>query len=199
MLTLYHAPRTRSTRVVALLHALGRLDAVDIRIVTVARADGSGGRDAGNPHPEGKVPLLVHDGVEIWETPAILMYLCELFPDAELAIPPGHPDRGRFLSWMVWYGSIVEPVVVHRFAGLEHPVLAATFRGMPEVTDRLARALEAGPWLMGERYTAADLLLASPFQWLPDLTPDVPAIRDWVARCGARDFQPALDAFESAA
>lgn len=199
MLTLYHAPRSRSTRVIALLLALGRLDQVDVRIVTIPRIDGSGGRDPANPHPEGKVPLLVHDGVEIWETPAILMYLCELFPEAGLDIASGDPERGRFLSWMVWYGSVLEPVTVHMFAGIEHPALQTTFRGMPEAAARIASALERGPWLMGDRYCLADLLVASPFQWFPAATPDVPAIRDWVGRCSARGFQSDLEAFEAAA
>ncbi|MCY0152754.1 glutathione S-transferase [Hoeflea alexandrii] len=84
MLTLYHSPQTRSSRIIRLLIELGVLDQVDVRIVTVTRQDGSGGADPSNPHPEGKVPLLVHDGVELWESNAIIVYLTDLFAEKGL-------------------------------------------------------------------------------------------------------------------
>ena len=182
MLTLYHAPMSRSTRITALID---ELDAdVEIRTVTIPRQDGSGGRDPANPHPEGKVPLLVHEGAAIWESPAIILYLTDLFPKAGLGPLPGDPLRGPYLSWLAYYGDVVEPVMIfENVVKIDHPVLATTFRGMAEVTDRLARALERSPYLLGERYSAADLLLHSPFAWFRDATPDVPVIRDWVARC----------------
>jgi glutathione S-transferase len=197
MLTLFHSPHSRSTRILALLHAMDILDRVDIRTVTIPRVDGTGRRDPANPHPEGKVPLLVHDGVEIWESPAIILYLTDLFPASGMGVPPGDPQRGRYLSWLCYYGDVVEPVFVAAHAGLDHPVLQTTWRGVPELTARLSAALTNAPWLMGENYTAADLLLASPYQWFPDALPDDPAIRDWVARCGNRDWSAAVAAYDS--
>ena len=94
MLTLYHSPMSRSTRITQLLRELNALDRVNVEIVTVTRIDGSGGIDPANPHPEGKVPLLVHDGVEIRESIAIAQYLAELFPEAGLSVPPGDQMRG---------------------------------------------------------------------------------------------------------
>jgi glutathione S-transferase len=199
MLTLFHSPNSRSTRVIGLLHAMGVMDQVDIRLVTIPRVDGSGARDPANPHPEGKVPLLVHDGADIWESGAILIYLADLFPDRGLTIPHGHPDRGRFLSWMVWYGSVVEPALLCDAAGVTHPWLTAAIRGRAEVLARLDAALSRSPWLMGDRFIVADLLLASPFQWFNDPLPDHPILRDWVARCGAQPWSAAVRDWESAA
>lgn len=199
MLTLYHSPNSRSTRIIGLLHELGVLDQVDIRIVGIRRQDGSGGHDPANPHPEGKVPLLVHDGVEIWESAAIILYLTDLFPQGGMGVPLGHKDRGPYLSWLAWYGSVVEPVMVMQAAQLSHPYIDATFRGMPELTNRLEKALQGRPYLLGDRYSAADLLLASPFQWFPDATPDVPVIRDWIARCSIRPVLSDVTAFEQRA
>ena len=72
MLTLYHGPQSRSSRIVTLLDELGALDKVRIHEVDIARAfTGGGARDAANPHPEGKVPYIVDNGVGIRETPAI--------------------------------------------------------------------------------------------------------------------------------
>jgi len=60
-------PRSRSSRIVILLRELDAVDEIAIEIVDIARGDGSGRKDPQNPHPEGKVPLLVHDGVVIWK------------------------------------------------------------------------------------------------------------------------------------
>jgi len=199
MLTFYHAPRTRSSRVLALLAAMDALDRVEIREVDIPRVDGTGRRDPANPHPEGKVPLLVHDGVAIWESSAILLYLTDLFPNSGLGVPPGDPQRGRYLSWLAWYAGVVEPVLIHDAAGLSHPFLSATFRGPGEVWDRLSAALAEGPWLMGDRYTAADLLLSSPFLWFQDLDPGCERVRDWVARCAAHPARAAAVALDERA
>lgn len=189
MLTLYHAPRSRSTRIVALIEDLGAQDKVTIDPVSVPRQDGSGSRDARNPHPEGKVPLLVHGEAVIWESTAIALYLTELFPDAGLGRPIGAPDRGVLLSWLAWYGDVLEPVIVMEFAEIRHPVVQSTFRGMAEVTDRLSHALKDRPYLLGDDYSVADAICSSAFQFAAGFTPDVPHIQDWVARCGDR---PAL-------
>ena len=187
MLTLYHAPLSRSSRIVTLLDELGALDAVRIEPVAIPRRDGSGGPDPRNPHPEKKVPLLVHDGEAIRETVAIALYLTDLFPEGGMGPRAGEPGRGTYLAWLAYYAAVVEPVMVLAAAGIEHPTLTTTFRGVPELTARLAEGLDDRPYLLGARYSAADLILASPFAWFPDATPDVPAIRDWVARAHDRN------------
>lgn len=186
MLTLFHAPRSRSTRILGLIEDLGARDRVTVETVAVSRADGTGGADPRNPHPEGKVPLLVHDGVEIRESTAIALYLTELFPRAGLGRAVGAPDRGRLLAWLAWYGNVLEPVVVTTFAELDHPLLHVTFRGMPQAVARLETALKDGPYLMGADYSVADAIVASTFMFAPQMMPDVPAIRDWVQRCADR-------------
>jgi len=198
MLTLYHAPNSRSSRIIRLLIELGILDQVDIRIVTVPRNDGSGAIDPANPHPEGKVPLLVHDGVEIWESSAIMLYLTDMFPQSELGCSVGQADRGGYLSWLAWYGNVVEPVIVCDAAGLSHPLLNYSFRGVSEVVARLTVQLEKTPFLMGDRFSAADLLLVSPYVWFPQSTPDVQIIRDWIARCQARPSAQTIMDFDLA-
>lgn len=198
MLTLYHAPNSRSSRVVRLLMELDILDQVDIRIVSVVRNDGSGGADPANPHPEGKVPLLVHDGVEIWESNAIMVYLTDLFPAPGFGRSVGDPDRGSYLSWMAWYGNVLEPVIIFAAAGLSHPFLDVTFRGVPEAVARLTAQLKKTPFLLGEQISAADLLLISPYVWFPESTPDEPVIRDWIARCQARPSARQIEEFDAA-
>ena len=189
MLTLYHSPMSRSSRIIQMIDEMGISDQIDVRIVTIPRVDGSGARDQNNPHGEGKVPLLVHDGVEIRETNAIMLYLTDMFPDSTLGVPAGHRLRGAYLSWLAWYGNVLEPVVVIDYAQVSHPALQATFRGVPEAVAHLEKALSQSPYLLGDTYTAADLICASPYLWFPDITPESPVIRDWIERCKAR---PAL-------
>lgn len=186
MLTLFHAPNSRSTRVIWLLEELGNPD-VAIEVVDIHRAmTDSGSPDRHNPHPEGKVPLLVHNGVQVRETNAILCYLTELFPEKGLGVPPGDPKRGEFLAWMAWYGNVMEPVLIATAAGLEHEFLRVSLRGMPEVCARLETALSGRPFLLGDRFTVADLICQSPFAFFPERLPESQDVRDWVARCQAR-------------
>lgn len=200
MLTLFHAPHSRSTRILTLLDEMGITDRVDLHLVDIRRADGSGARDPANPHPEGKVPALLHDGHLVTESAAVILYLTTLFPGTGLAPEPGDPDWGDYLGWLFWYGNVMEPVLVHAAAGLSHPILTATFRGEAEMTDRVRRALDPaagkGPWLLGARYSAVDLLVHSPWAWFGN-TPDDPATRDWVARCMARPAVARVKAAEA--
>ncbi len=188
MLTFFHAPRSRSSAIAVLIEEMGIADRIRTEVVTIRRFDGTGARDLSNPHPEGKVPVLVHDGVVLTERAAIMLHLTNLFPGSGLAPASGTPEHGAFLTWLTWYGSVLEPVIIHQRAELTHPLLTGAFRGPDEALARLRAALDKGPWLLGDHYSAADILVHSPFAFFPDLMSD-PVIRDWVDRCQAR---PAL-------
>jgi glutathione S-transferase len=187
MLTFYHAPQSRSSRILSLIEELGNPPEIEIVEVGIRRSfERTGARDPNNPHPEGKVPLLIHDGVEIWETSAIALYLTGLYPQAGLGVPAGEPARGRYLSWLFWYAGVVEPVVITHLLGVSHPGLVDNLRGLPEVFARLEATLTRAPWLMGGHFTTVDLMLHSPFVWASQILPDSPSIRDWVERCRMR-------------
>ena len=183
MLTLYHAPNSRSTRVVALVHAMGKLDEVDIRTVTISRQQGNDLPDDTNPHPEKKVPLLVHNGEMIRESSAIMLYLTDHFKSL-LGPQIGETGRGEYLSWLSYYSGVIEPVIVGNFMNVQdNPVFVSTFRGLDEIHASIERGLSRGPWIMGDGFSAADLLISSPYLWAPHLLPENPIIRDWVKRC----------------
>ncbi len=185
MLTFYHAPKSRSSAIMTLIEELGIADKIDTRLVDIPRAmTGTGAADPTNPHPEKKAPCLVHDGHVITERGAIITYLTTLFP-SNLAPEVGTPAWGSFLTWMSWYQGVMEPVLILDYTKLTHPSLTATFRGVSELTARIRAALEHGPWLLGDTFTAADLLVHSPYAWFGN-TPDDPRVQDWVARCMAR-------------
>jgi glutathione S-transferase len=186
MLTLFHSPQSRSSAIVTLIEEMGIQDWVEIREVTIPRMDGSGGRDPANPHPEGKVPALVHDGQVITERAAIILHLTSLFPDTGMAPKVGTPDWGVFAAWMAWYQGVLEPTFIMEAAGVTHPWMTAAIRDHKTAVARLRAALDKGPWIMGDQYSAADLLLHGPYAWFPEATPDDPVVRDWIERCKAR-------------
>ena len=186
MLTLFHSPQSRSSSIMVLIEEMGIADHIEVHEVTIPRIDGSGRRDPANPHPEGKVPALVHDGHVITERGAIMLHLTTLFPGSGMAPEVGTPDWGAFAGWLAWYQGVLEPVVIFEGAGIAHPWLEATFRDHRAAAARIRAALEKGPWLLGESYSAADLLCHGPYAFFPDATPDDPLLRDWVARCKAR-------------
>jgi len=181
---LYHSPMSRSSGIVTLIDELGA--DVEIREVSIPRQDGSGGPDPANPHPEKKVPFLVDGANTVRERGAIVLYLTDKYPEAGLGPIEGEPGRGQYLSWLFYYQGVMEPLLILHAAGLSHPMITASLRDMDAMLARLTGALETSPWLLGEQYSAADLLCSSPFQWFSGLLPDNPEIRDWVARCADR-------------
>lgn len=185
MLTLFHAPRSRSSRIVWLLEELGAPYA--LKITNVSRMDGGGGPDPDNPHPDKKVPALVDDGALITESIAIIQYLCDKFPAAGLAPQIGDPKRGPYLTWLAYYAGVIEPVVTLSFLGIgDNPGIHRTFRGRGEVDARITGALERAPYLLGERFSAADLLLSSVGQWARAMLPAGALVDDYLGRCTER-------------
>ena len=126
MLTFYHSPNSRSTSIKQLILELGVADKVKTVEVTIPRQDGSGARDPKNPHPEGKVPYLTDGEDYVRERAAIILYLTDRFPEAGLGRPVGDAQRGRYLSWLIWYQGVLEPVTILNWAKLDHPAVRET-------------------------------------------------------------------------
>jgi glutathione S-transferase len=196
MLTLYHAPQSRSSRIRWLLEELG----ADYETVycDIPRMDGSGAPDPKNPHPEKKVPALVHDGALIAESVAIVIYLCDLFPQAGLAPAPGDPARGPYLSWLAYYAGVIEPVVHFQFFDLaDHEGLNRTFRGRAEMDRRILDALSKSDYIAGGRFTGADVVIASFGLYLRDMFPKGGRADAYLERCGARPALAAANASDA--
>jgi glutathione S-transferase len=98
-LTLYYAPMSTASVTRLVLEEL----AVPFEIVTVDLRKG----ESRSPHflelnPNGKVPVLVHDDVALWESAAISLYLGETFGVERQVYPPPGPLRGEATKWIVW-------------------------------------------------------------------------------------------------
>jgi glutathione S-transferase len=188
MITLHHAPQSRSSRIIWLLEEVGA--PYQIVLTDIPRMDGSGASDPKNPHPDKKVPAIVDDGVLVTESAAIVLYLTDEFPKAGIGPAIGDPLRGPYLSWLAWYAGVAEPVVTLEFAGLAaNPMVQRSFRGSAETGARILTALRAGPYLLGERFSGADLLIVSMAQWARHTLPADALVDAYLARVNAR---PAL-------
>jgi glutathione S-transferase len=186
MLTLFHAPRSRSSRILWLLEELGA--DYDVRRVSIRRMDGSGERDPANPHPAGQVPAIVHDGAVVSESSAVVLYLTDLFPGAEMGRAIGDPERGAYLTWLAYYAGVIEPAVTAHFLDAAKP--GTPFGKLYEnMVERLSTALSQHDYLLGNRVSAADILIASVMQWAASAMPDLEVLRAHLGRMQAR---PAL-------
>ena len=189
MLTLFHAPRSRSTRMIWLLEELGAPYA--IRRVSIVRQGGIGARDPDNPHPHGQVPALVDDGVLITESAAIALYLTDRSREQPMGPAVGDPLRGPYLTWLAYYAGVLEPLITARWSGRAGEAEKAAY----EIMDgQLKSALERGPWLLGDNFSAADIMFISLLQYARDMLP-VHAVYDaWLTRAQARPaFARALE------
>ncbi len=188
MLTLYVSPKSRASRILALVHEMDLQDRISLEHVTIPRRDGTGQADATNPHPDHKVPALRDGDTLITESIAIALYLTDMFPDAGLGPVVGDPRRGPYLTWLAYYAGVIEPVYNAHVAGVgDHPIFQATFRGVPEVEKRLVDTFADGrPYLLGDSLSAADLIVQSPYMWFPDGAPDDAGVKAWIDRVAAR-------------
>ncbi|HUO90847.1 MAG TPA: glutathione S-transferase family protein [Rhizomicrobium sp.] len=163
MITLFHRPNTRSARFVFLLEELGA--PYEIRTVSGRGPGGSGAPDPANPHPLGKVPAIVDsdDGSLVFESSAIALYLTDKFPKNGIGPLPGDRTRGAYVSWLAYYCGVMEPAWTLNFLKIEIPRGPQGWAPVDEVMAFTVKTLEQGPYILGERFSAADILLGTTF------------------------------------
>ncbi len=186
MITLFHHPGTRSSRFIFLLEELEA--PYEIRLVGVRKRDGTGGVDPANPHPHGKVPAISDDGEIVFESPAIALYLTDRFPKNRLGPLAGERGRGAYLSWLAYYTGVLEPAFMSRFMNVEVPRGTAGWVPVEEAMAAVTARLGQGPYLLGERFSAADVLYGTTFAMFAQtpLMPKSEVITDYVGRITGR-------------
>ncbi|MSO97930.1 MAG: glutathione S-transferase [Rhodospirillaceae bacterium] len=196
-LTLFHSPNTRSTGALILLEELGapyELHAVNMKA-----------GDQRKPaymaiNPMGKVPAVKHGDALITEQGAIFIYLADLFPKAGLTPVIGDPLRGPFIRWLVYYGSCFEPAVVDKSMKREQaPLGMSPYGDFDTMLKTVSDQLRKGPYICGERFTAADVLWGTAMKWMIDykLVPESPefvAYRDCILSRAAYKKVSEMDA-----
>lgn len=187
MLTLYHAPRSRSSIIVWLLEELGA--PYNIEITSIDYGDGHGTpapESYRRIHPHKKVPAIDHDGVIVFECAAIALYLADAFPKAGLAPAIGDPKRGPYVTWLAYWAGAMSPIVAARFHGWDKQAPTG-FGTFDDMEGFVARTLEHGPYILGEKFSAADVLVGSAVEFIKDrVFPDRKVYDEYVARLSAR-------------
>lgn len=184
--TLYYAPQSRSSVTFALLEELGV--EYDLHVLNL-KAGTQRDPEYLAINPMGKVPAIRHGDALVTEQPAVMMYLADLYPEAGLAPALGDPLRGPYLRWMVFYGSCFEPAIADRSMEREPgPRMSSPYGDFDSVLMVVTDQLERGPYLLGEKFSAADVLWGSAFRWMTmfKLVPESSLINAYIERVTSR-------------
>jgi glutathione S-transferase len=159
MITLFHYPQTRSSRFIFLLEELGA--PYEIHQITNL----TDGKDPANPHPHGKVPAIRDNdtGEIIYESPAIALYLTDKFPKAGIGPTVGDNKRGAYLSWLVYYGSVLEPAFMSKFTNQPVPRPQAGWVEVEQAMEHVIANLTGHKWMLEESFSAVDVLYGTTF------------------------------------
>jgi glutathione S-transferase len=184
--TFFHAPNSRSGGTRALLEELGV--PFDMHVLNFKKGEQRQPEYLAI-NPMGKVPAIRHGDALITEQPAVFLYLADLYPEAKLAPPIGDPLRGPYLRWMVYYGSCFEPALVDK-SMQRTPAAPSTcpYGDFDTMLKTLTDQLERGPYMLGDTFSAADVLWGTALNWTTmfKLVPELPVIRAYIDRVLAR-------------
>ena len=195
MMKLYWAPQSRAATTLWMMEEAGQpYERVLIDINTGAQKT----PEYLAVNPMGKVPALQDGEATMAEVPAICAYVAERYPQAKLAPPVGDPRRAKYLHWLFFSSACIESAIVQIFTKLEIPTRTAGWGDATQVFDVLDKALEKGPFLLGDDFLACDVVIGSGLNYatrLFKMVPARPSFDRYIDRCTARPaFQRAAAA-----
>lgn len=162
MITLYHAARTRSLTALWMLEELGEpylIKRLDLNAREHKKADYLA------INPMGKVPAVVVDGVAVSERPAICLYLTDRFPSRRLGPAIEDPRRALYLRWLFFAVGCIEPAFMDKAMQRDSPPAQAAWGSYTDVVRTLAEGLAGRTWLLGDEFSAADVVVGSMVHW----------------------------------
>jgi glutathione S-transferase len=137
----------------------------------------------------GKVPAILHGDALVTEQVALYIYLPDIFPKAGLAPALDDPQRGSYLRWIAYYGSCLEPAVIDRFMKREAtPASMCPYGDYDTMLNTLVDQLRKGPYMLGERFSAADLLWGQSLRWMTNfkIVEELPEVMAYIGRITSR-------------
>jgi len=188
MMKLYWSPRSRSFSSLWLMEEAGQpYERVLIDITSGAQKK----PEYLAINPMGKVPALADGEATLAEAAAICAYVAERYPQAKLAPPLGDPARAKYLYWLFFVPSCVEPAMVQLATKIEMNPVSAGWGDAARVFDVLDAALSKGKgqWILGENFSAADVMVGSILNFVVRLfkmTPTRPSFDRYLDACAAR-------------
>lgn len=195
---LYWCPRSRSTRILWLLEETGlpyERALIDIRD-PAAKSDPAFRAVS----PMGKVPAFEDGPTRLWDSGAIAVYVGDQYPQTGLAPAIGDPDRGAYLQWVMYTNAVLEPAMGEKVAQLPANPGQYGWGSWDLMLSTLRKGVERGPWILGDRFTTADVLLGSGVRFMRDfkLLTDDPVLFAYADRCTARPACQRAGAIEAA-
>jgi glutathione S-transferase len=186
MIQLYWSPRSRSFSGIWLLEETGLPYE---RVLTDIATGAQKAPEFLKINPMGKVPALKDGEAALGEAAAICAYIADRYPEVRLAPAPSDPKRARYLQWLFFSPSCIEPALIQIFTKLEVPPSTAAWGSATQVFDVLDAALEKGPWILGDEFSAADIVIGSGLNFavrLFKMVPSRPSFDAYIERCMAR-------------
>ena len=136
----------------------------------------------------GKVPALEDGATRLWDSGAICAYLADQYPKADLAPPIGDPDRGRYLMWLMYTNSVIEPAMAEKFVQTPISPAAHGWGSFDQMLTVLRDGVGTGPWILGARFSAADVMLGTACHFLRQfkLIDGENVLSGYAERCASR-------------
>lgn len=162
--TFYHNPVSRGRIVHWMLEETGT--PYEIKVLDFEKMEHKS-KDFLAVNPMGKIPAIVHRGTVITESAAICAYLADAFPAAGLAPALDDPKRGTYLRWLFFGAGCVEPAILDRMFSRPAPSRPAAlgYGNFDDTVNTLEQAITPGPFVLRERFSAADVYLGSAIGW----------------------------------
>lgn len=183
---LFWAPQTRSSRAIWMLEEAG-VD-YEVEVVGIRDADREDSAEFRAASPMRKVPALQDGNVQMAESAAICLYIADRYRAGTLAPAIDDPERGRFLYWLMYTPAVVEPTMSEKINKIQPNRGRNGWGDFNSMIVTLSDGVGRGPWILGEQFTAADVMLGSSVHFLHlfGLLGDAPVLLDYVDRCRQR-------------
>jgi glutathione S-transferase len=150
--------------------------------------------------PMGKVPAIVDGETAMSESAAICIYIADRYGNGTLAPPIDDAARGKYLYWTMYTPAVVEPAMSEKFNKIEANRGRSGWGDFDLMIETFDAGLEGKQWILGDRFTAADVMLGSSAVFLRmfEMLPDTRNIGDYADRCLARPaYKKALSLSET--
>jgi glutathione S-transferase len=198
MMQLYWTPRTRALRALWVLEEAGA-PYERIRVDLAAGQQNDPAFKAINPM--GKVPALRDGETCVAESAAICAYVAETVSAAGLEPPRGDPRRGRYLQWLAFAAGCIEAAFMHKFQNLTVSETTSGYGSFDKTMAVLDAALREGPWILGDTFSAADVMIGCDLFFgvhVFKIVEPTPAFSAYLERCMARPAFQRAQAIDAA-
>jgi len=165
-LKLHYHPFTRAASVVGMLEAVEQN--YELVFIDFRKGEQKEPLNA-SKNKMGKVPTLIDDTQVVTESAAIGLYLADRYALGRLAPQPNDPARGTYLRWSFFAPSVIEPAAYAQGAKWDYKPGSAGWGRYEDMLDSASEAINAdpeGPWLLGERFTMADIIFGGTLRFM---------------------------------